>query len=165
MPPLNTCIQCIGKICRKGVQNWICKKKFASLSDIWDHSEPCQSKEWIQRRFEMPPSQCEGQPYLSVTIFFKETGSLQKIAKSLMKKRLRKKLFSAAINIYGIGPNETFLVYFTSFIVHKNQVYLRTNKNAILWNLPKQLRNVLKLFSRIVGMTLAIQMLKISRMY
>jgi hypothetical protein len=114
MPPFYTYIPCIGKICREGVQNWICKKEFASLSDIRDHSEPCQSKEWIQRRFEMPPSQCEGQPYLSVTIFFKETGSLQMIAKSLMKyvKGSEKKLFSAAINIYGMGTNETFFSAF-----------------------------------------------------
>ncbi len=93
MAPPQYIYTCIGKICREGVQNWICKKEFASLSDIWDHSEPCQSKEWIQRRFAMPPSQCEGQLYLSVTIFFKETGSLQMIAKSLMKKKGSEKNF------------------------------------------------------------------------
>jgi recombinational DNA repair protein (RecF pathway) len=56
----------------------------------------------------MPPSQCEGQPYLSVTIFFKETGSLQMIAKSLKKRKGPEKGFSAEINISGIGPNVTF---------------------------------------------------------
>ncbi len=124
MPPSPQYI-CIGKICREGVQNSFCKKEFASLSDIWDHSEPCQSKEWIQRRFEMPPSQCEGQPYLSVTIFFKETGSLQKIGEG---KGSEKDIFLQQLTFMVWAQMRLFSVHFTSFIVHKNQVYLRTNK-------------------------------------
>ncbi len=56
-------------------------------------------------------------------------------------------------------------MHFTSFIVHKIKFIYGSTQNAILWNLLKQFENVLQSVQRIVGTTLSIQMLKISRMH